>query len=175
MDERDPLTEVVIGAAVEVHREMGPGLLESVYQKCLVRELRLRNIECQPQSRLPLINKDQIIDDDDLVMDIYFPGRLVVELKAVEKLLPIHDPIVDVLVFEQDPHGLAHKLQCPTAEGRPETHGSLTAFLSFSVFSVTLWLGLYSCPTNHRVTENTEKETSNCRKNLTILDFKSAP
>jgi PD-(D/E)XK nuclease superfamily len=44
VDERDALTEAVIGAAIEVHRVMGPGLLESVYQKCLVREFRLRNI-----------------------------------------------------------------------------------------------------------------------------------
>ena len=91
MEERDPLTEAIIGAAIEVHREMGPGLLESVYQKCLVRELRLRNIDCQPQARLPIVYKGEIIDDDDLVVDIYFPGRLVVELKAVEKLLPIHE------------------------------------------------------------------------------------
>ncbi len=91
MDEQDPLTQAVIGAAIEVHREMGPGLLESVYQKCLVHELRLRKIECQPQARLPIVYKGEIIDADDLVMDIFFPGRLVVELKAVEKLLPIHE------------------------------------------------------------------------------------
>jgi GxxExxY protein len=91
MEARDTLTEALIGAAIEVHREMGPGLLESVYQKCLVRELRLRNIDCQPQARLPIVYKGEIIDNDDLVMDIYFPGRLVVELKAVEKLLPIHE------------------------------------------------------------------------------------
>src|SRR6266852_3140578 len=91
MDEQDPLTQAVIGAAIEVHREMGPGLLESVYQKCLVRELRLRKIECQPQARLPIVYKGEVIDNDDLVMDIFFPGHLVVELKAVEKLVPIHE------------------------------------------------------------------------------------
>jgi len=74
-----------------VHREMGPGLLESVYQKCLVYELRLRGVDCISQARLPLVYKGEIISDDDLVMDLYFPGRLVVELKAVEKLLPIHE------------------------------------------------------------------------------------
>ena len=91
MEERDSLTEAVIGAAIEVHREMGPGLLESVYQKCLVYELRLRNFEFEPVARLPIAYKGVLIDDDDLVMDIYFPNRLVVELKAVEKLLPIHE------------------------------------------------------------------------------------
>jgi GxxExxY protein len=91
MEERDPLTEAVIGAAIEVHREMGPGLLESVYQKCLDHELKLRGIDCQPQARLPIVYKGEIIHDDDLVMDFYFPARLVVELKAVEKLHPIHE------------------------------------------------------------------------------------
>lgn len=91
MEERDALTEAVIGAAIEVHREMGPGLLESVYQKCLVYELRLRHIDCRPQARLPILYKGNIIADDDLVMDVFFPDRLVVELKAVEKLQPIHE------------------------------------------------------------------------------------
>ena len=91
IEERDQLSETVIGAAVEVHRVMGPGLIESVYQKCLVYELRLREITCEPQSRLPIVYKGQQIHDDDLVMDVYFPGRLVVELKAVEKMLPIHE------------------------------------------------------------------------------------
>ncbi|HEV2947156.1 MAG TPA: GxxExxY protein [Gemmataceae bacterium] len=91
MDEQDPFTQAVIGAAIEVHREIGPGLIESVYQKCLVHELGLRNIGCQPQACLAIAYKGQVIHDDDLVMDIYFPGRLVVELKAVEKLVPIHE------------------------------------------------------------------------------------
>ena len=91
MEEQDPLTQAVIGAAIEVHRELGPGLLESVYQRCLVHELRLRKIECEPLARLPIVYKGVVIDKDDLVMDIFFPGRLVVELKAVEKLHPIHE------------------------------------------------------------------------------------
>jgi GxxExxY protein len=88
--EQDPLTQAVIGAAIEVHRVMGPGLLESVYQRCLVHEMRLRNMECLSLARLPIVYKGQIIAEDDLVMDLFFPDRLVVELKAVEKLLPIH-------------------------------------------------------------------------------------
>jgi GxxExxY protein len=88
--ERDPLTHRVIGAAMEVHREMGPGLLESVYQKCLERELKRQGIVCQPQARLPLVYKGEVIDED-FILDVFFPGELVVELKAVEKLLPIHE------------------------------------------------------------------------------------
>jgi hypothetical protein len=55
VDTEDPLTGEVIGAAIEVHRLMGPGLLESVYQVCLEEELRLRGIEHQPQAPLPLV------------------------------------------------------------------------------------------------------------------------
>ena len=86
----DAVTQEVIGAAIEVHRQMGPGLLESVYQRCLQRELRLQQIPCQPQARVPLFYKGEAIEGDDLIIDIFFPGQLVVELKAVEKLLPVH-------------------------------------------------------------------------------------
>ena len=89
-EERDPLTHRVIGAAMEVHREMGPGLLESVYQKCLERELNRQSIAYQPQAPLPLVYKGETIDED-FIMDVYIPGQLVVELKAVEKVLPIHE------------------------------------------------------------------------------------
>jgi GxxExxY protein len=81
----------VIGAAIEVHREMGPGLLESVYQKCLEVELKIRGLKFQPQARLALVYKGIPLEGDDLRMDCYFPGLLVVELKAVEKLLPVHE------------------------------------------------------------------------------------
>ena len=90
MEERDPLTQTVIGAAIEVHREMGPGLLESVYQACLEHELKLRGIHFERQVQLPIVYKGVVVADD-LVMDVYFPGRLVVELKAVDKLDPIHE------------------------------------------------------------------------------------
>jgi GxxExxY protein len=91
INENDPLTYSVIGAAIEVHREMGPGLLESIYQKCMEMELRLRGLDFKAQARLPLVYKGIPLDADELKMDIYFPNQLVVELKAVEKLLPVHE------------------------------------------------------------------------------------
>jgi len=91
VDEPDLLTRSVIGAAIEVHRETGPGLLESVYQRCLEHELGRLGIEFQRQARIPIVYKGEVVTGDDLVMDLFFPGRLVVELKAVEKLLPIHE------------------------------------------------------------------------------------
>jgi GxxExxY protein len=90
MEERDPLTQAVIGAAIEVHREMGPGLLEAVYQACLEHELRLREIPFERQVRVPVVYKGAVVADD-LIMDVFFPGKLVVELKAVDKLSSIHE------------------------------------------------------------------------------------
>ncbi len=89
-EERDPLTQEVIGAAIEVHRLIGPGLLESVYQRCLDQELRLRGMTFVPQAKLPVAYKGMLLGDD-LVIDFHFPGALVVEIKAVEKLMPIHE------------------------------------------------------------------------------------
>ena len=88
--ERGSLTWDVIGAAIEVHREMGPGLLESVYQSCLTEEFKLRKLTCEPQHRLPIVYKGQTLTDE-FVLDFYFPNHLVVELKTVEKLLPVHE------------------------------------------------------------------------------------
>ena len=90
MEGRDPLTELVIGAAIEVHRIMGPGLLESIYQKCMEVELGLRSCPVQPQARVSLVYKGVPLGED-LVMDLFFPGHLVVELKTVEKLHPVHE------------------------------------------------------------------------------------
>ncbi len=90
MGERDPLTESVIGAAIEVHRHLGPGLLESVYEVCLSHELTLRGIEHRCQVELPVVYKGAKLDTN-FFMDLVVPGRLVVELKAVEKLQAIHE------------------------------------------------------------------------------------
>jgi GxxExxY protein len=90
MEERDPLTEKVIGAAIEVHRILGPGLLESIYQRALCHELNLRGISHVPQERVPVVYKGANLGDD-LKMDILIEDRLVVELKAVERLEPIHE------------------------------------------------------------------------------------
>ena len=69
---------------------MGPGLLESVYQRSLERELKLRGIPFVSQAAIPLLYKGESLGDN-LVMDIHLPDQLVVELKAVETLLPIHE------------------------------------------------------------------------------------
>jgi GxxExxY protein len=88
--ERDPLTHAVIGAAIEVHREMGPGLLELIYLQCMDAELRMRGLSFVPRAKLPLNYKGTDLETE-LQIDFYFPGELVVKLKAVEKLIPVHE------------------------------------------------------------------------------------
>ncbi len=84
------LTEAVIGAAIEVHRTIGPGLLESAYEQCLCRELSLRKISFVCQKPLPVSYKGMLLDCGYKV-DLLVDERLVVELKSVDALLPIHD------------------------------------------------------------------------------------
>lgn len=84
------LTHEVIGAAIEVHRKLGPGLLESAYRKCLGRELFLRGIQFENEYPLPLEYKGIRLEAGyrpDLLVD----GRVVVEVKSVQALAPIHD------------------------------------------------------------------------------------
>jgi GxxExxY protein len=84
------LTRVIIGAAIEVHRALGPGLLESAYRKCLQRELFLRRIPYKREWPLPLLYKDIKIDCSYKV-DILVCDAVVVETKSVESLNPIHE------------------------------------------------------------------------------------
>ena len=83
------LSSSIIGAVIEVHRELGPGLLESAYERCLAQELCLRKIPFERQKRLPVHYKGAELDCAyrlDFVVDC----RIVVEVKAVDVLLPIH-------------------------------------------------------------------------------------
>jgi len=79
----------VIGAAIEVHRDKGPGLIESIYEKCLVRELELQRIPAVCQAVVPVEYKGYVFDEP-LKLDIWVDNGLLLELKAVEKTLPIH-------------------------------------------------------------------------------------
>ena len=106
MEERDPLTSMVIGAAIEVHRVIGPGLLESVYQACLEEELRSRNVDFLSQHRLPVIYKGKPLKNE-FVLDFYLPNELVIELKTVEALLPVHEAqLLTYLRLSQTKRGL---------------------------------------------------------------------
>jgi GxxExxY protein len=83
------LTETVIAAAIEVHRDKGPGLIESIYEWCLLRELELRGLTCTSQKSV-LIHYKGFTREEPLRFDVLVEGCLLVEVKAVEKVLPIH-------------------------------------------------------------------------------------
>ena len=83
------LTYQINGAAIEVHKFLGPGLLESVYHKCLKKELNLRGISFKSELLVPIIFKDLEIETD-LRCDLFIENCIVLELKAIETILPIH-------------------------------------------------------------------------------------
>jgi GxxExxY protein len=84
------ITETIIGSAIEVHRHLGPGLLESAYQSCLAREMALRGLEFEQQKELPT-NYKGIQLDCGYRLDFRVENSVIVELKTVEALLPIHE------------------------------------------------------------------------------------
>ena len=86
----NPLSRKVIGAVIEVHRILGPGLLESIYQDCLDIEFRLRRIRFEREKRIPLIYKDQDLRER-LRIDFLVADEVVIETKSVHSLLPVHD------------------------------------------------------------------------------------
>jgi GxxExxY protein len=90
MVENDPLTQKIIGAAIEVHRVLGPGLLESAYEECLCHELRLGGIAFTRQQPLPVVYKG-ITLDCGYRLDVVVEGRAILELKTVDRILPIHE------------------------------------------------------------------------------------
>lgn len=87
---RSELGDTAIGCAIEVHRALGPGLLESAYERCLAREMELAGLKFACQVPLPVLYKGVHIDCG-YRLDMVVEGCLLIELKSVERLLPIHD------------------------------------------------------------------------------------
>jgi GxxExxY protein len=85
----EQLTEAIIGSAIEVHRELGPGLLESAYEQCFCHELHLRGLAFQCQIELPVAYKGLKLDCG-YRLDVLVDNSVVVELKSIEHILPIH-------------------------------------------------------------------------------------
>ena len=88
--DRDPLSERVIGLAIDVHRALGPGLLEPAYEECLCLELRQAEIAHARQVPLPIVYKGTRLDCG-YRLDVVVDNALILEIKAVEQLLPIHE------------------------------------------------------------------------------------
>ncbi len=88
--DRNILSGKILEASIEVHRNLGPGLLESVYDICLCKELKSRNINFKRQVFVPVIYKDEKLDADFRI-DILVEDEIIIELKSVEILLPVHE------------------------------------------------------------------------------------
>ena len=84
------LSKIILDSSIEVHRNLGPGLLESVYEVCLCKELNLRDINLQRQVSLPVEYKNEKLDADFRI-DVLVQNEIIIELKAVEFLLPVHE------------------------------------------------------------------------------------
>ena len=96
----------IVGCAIEVHKELGPGLLESVYEKCLRRELELKGYKVKQQVNVPVEYKG-ISLDVDLRLDLLVNDMIIVELKAIEHVLPVHEAqLLTYMKLLEKPQGL---------------------------------------------------------------------
>ncbi|MEN9522663.1 MAG: hypothetical protein RL065_1040 [Bacteroidota bacterium] len=106
------MTYKIIGAAIEVHKVLGPGLLESVYHKCLKEELKLREINFESEKIVP-VNYKGVIAITDLRCDFLIENCIVIELKAVESMLPIHEAqLLTYMKLLKIPKGILINFNC---------------------------------------------------------------
>ncbi len=112
MLEHEQLSGQIIGAAIEVHRILGPGLLEPAYQSCLAREFSIRGIPFQKELKVPIEYKGVRVEPG-YRLDFIVDHVVVVEVKAVETVLPVHEaPIADVPQAHETSRRTDHQLQC---------------------------------------------------------------
>jgi len=105
-DAVDKLTEIVIGCAIRVHDRLGPGLLESIYRDCLVIELRASGLTVQVECCVEVVYRGERVRDD-LRLDVLVNSTLVIEVKAVERLHPVHKAqVITYLKLSGYPAGL---------------------------------------------------------------------
>ena len=108
----DELTYQIIGCAIEVHKQLGPGLIESVYAKCYNRELSLKNINFQNQLWVPIEYKGMNLDAD-LRLDVLVEDLILVELKSVEGVLPVHEAqVLTYMKLLKKPKGVLINFNC---------------------------------------------------------------
>ena len=129
----DELTEQIIGCAIEVHRVLGPGLLESVYQQCLLIELAEAHLKVECACRVPIVYKGHKISAH-LEMDLVVEDRVVVEIKAVETLHPVYSAqVITYLKLSGCPAGLLINFNAPSLRAglrrlsRPDVHAARVA------------------------------------------------
>ncbi|MBN2893557.1 MAG: GxxExxY protein [Bacteroidales bacterium] len=88
-EELNSLSKIVVDSAFSVHKEMGPGLLESIYELCLIKEFKLRGVNIRSQYSIPLMYKGYELSKDFRI-DILVEDEIIIELKTVEFVLPVH-------------------------------------------------------------------------------------
>jgi GxxExxY protein len=107
------LTHLIIGAAIDLHRTMGPGLLEAVYEECLAKEFSLLGLPYERQKPIPLIYKDLKLDCG-YRLDFLVSKRVVVEIKSIETIAPIHETVMlTYLRLSETPLGLLINFNVP--------------------------------------------------------------
>jgi GxxExxY protein len=105
--ELNQLSSQIIKAAMTVHKELGPGLLESVYQSCMLLELKNMGIQAQSEVALPVFYRGVRVAEDGLRLDLLVENTIVVELKSVEEVQPVHKKqLLTYLRLSQKPLGL---------------------------------------------------------------------
>lgn len=108
----DSLSYQIIGCAIEVHKTIGPGLLESVYEKCMIRELKLKGFQILSQQNIPLSYKG-ISLDAELRFDLLVNDSIIVELKAMDGILPIHEAVLlTYMRMLEKPKGIIINFNC---------------------------------------------------------------
>ncbi|QQS28477.1 MAG: GxxExxY protein [Sphingobacteriales bacterium] len=108
----DELTYEIIGSAIEVHKAMGTGLLESVYHLCMKEELMYRKINFQTEMKIPVIYKQKNLDID-FRCDLFVENCIVVELKAVTEIIPIHEAqLLTYMKLLKCPKGILINFNC---------------------------------------------------------------
>ena len=128
----DEISDVVIGACIEIHQHLGPGLLESAYEECLCYELSAREIPFERQKPLPVFYKCVRLNCGYQI-DLVVAQKLIVELKAVEELLPIHEAqLLTYLKLSNLPVGLLINFHVPVLK-----HGLKRMVNSFPEFSAS--------------------------------------
>ena len=110
--EVDRLTYNIIGCAIEVHKALGAGLLESIYEKCMIKEMELRGMVVRSQLKVP-INYKGLLLEADLKLDLLVEDIIVVELKAVEKINPIYlSQVLSYMRLLEKPKGILINFCC---------------------------------------------------------------
>jgi GxxExxY protein len=108
------LTDKIIGAAITVHKELGPGLLESVYLNCLVAELESSKVSVRKEVALPVLYRGRKVSDEGFRLDLLVEDLLIVELKSVEKIQPVHaKQLLTYLRLANKPLGLLINFNVP--------------------------------------------------------------